>query len=175
MGCADDGTEAVDASASGLVLALASSASFALSGVLARAMIDSGWSAGAIVTVRIAVGAAVLLVPGVLALRGAWASLRRSGPVVVIYGLIAVAACQLAYFYSVSYLQAGVALLIEFSSPLAVLVWMWLRHQQRPGRLTVLGAALAIAGLDRPRRTAVGDSTRRWWAHSARRGRRPGR
>lgn len=148
MGDADErDTEAGADSAIGLGLALASSASFALSGVLARAMIDSGWSAGAIVTVRISVGAVVLLIPGLLALRGQWAALRGCWPLVVFYGLIAVAACQLAYFYSVSYLQVGVALLIEYTAPLAVLVWLWLRHQQRPGRLTLLGAALAIAGL----------------------------
>lgn len=131
----------------GIGLALTSSASFALSGVLARAMVDSGWSAGATVTVRVAVGAAMLVIPGLLALRGQWASLRESWAVVVLYGVVAVAGCQLAFFYAVTYLQVGVALLIEYASPLAVLVWLWLRHHQRPSRLTVLGAALAIAGL----------------------------
>ncbi|AZG45192.1 EamA family transporter [Gordonia insulae] len=131
----------------GLVLALASSASFALSGVLARAMIDSGWSAGATVTVRIAIGAAVLIVPGLLASRGRWRRLRGAWPVLVGYGVLAVATCQLAYFYAVTYLQVGVALLIEYTAPVAVIAWMWLRHGQRPGRGTVIGAVVAIAGL----------------------------
>lgn len=134
-------------SVAGILLALASSASFALSGVMARAMIDSGWSAGATVTARITIGAAVLLIPGLLALRGRWGSLRNSWAVLLLYGVLAVAGCQLAYFYAVTYLQVGVALLIEYTAPVAVLAWMWLRHSQRPGRLTLLGAAIAIAGL----------------------------
>ena len=44
-------------------------------------------------------------------------------------------------------MQVGIALLIEFISPVAVLGWMWLRHGQRPSRLTVAGARVAIAGL----------------------------
>ncbi|MHC3002636.1 EamA family transporter [Gordonia metallireducens] len=140
----------------GIALALISSACFAISGVLARAMIESGWSAGATVTVRIAVGAAVLAVPGLLAFRDRQPLLpppvppqspARSWWVLIAYGLLAVAGCQLAYFYAVTYLQVGVALLIEYTAPVAVLVWMWLRHAQRPTRVTVFGAALAIAGL----------------------------
>lgn len=136
----------------GFVLALVSSACFAISGVLARAMIESGWSAGATVTVRIAVGAAVLAIPGFLAFRDRQPPIpaspaARSWGIVAAYGLLAVAGCQLAYFYAVTYLQVGVALLIEYTAPVAVLVWMWLRHAQRPTRVTVLGAALAIAGL----------------------------
>ncbi|WP_373692020.1 EamA family transporter [Gordonia mangrovi] len=131
----------------GLLLGLASSAAFALSGVLARAMIDSGWTAGATVTLRITLGAALLVVPGIIALRGNWNALRRSWSFVLAYGVLAVATCQLAYFYAVTYLQVGVALLIEYTAPVAVIGWMWLRHRQRPGRLTILGAAVALAGL----------------------------
>ena len=45
------------------MLGLGSSAAFGLSGVLARAMIDAGWTAGATVTVRIALGAATMWRP----------------------------------------------------------------------------------------------------------------
>lgn len=131
----------------GLVLALASSAAFGMSGVLARAMIDSGWSAGATVTVRIAIGAAVLLIPGLLSIRGRWSRLRAAWPTLIAYGALAVSIAQLGYFYAVTYMQVGVALLIEYTAPVAVIVWLWLRHGQRPSRATVLGAVIAIAGL----------------------------
>ena len=147
-----DRPPALSRPALGITLALISSACFGISGVLARAMIESGWSAGATVTVRIALGGLVLAVPGLLAFRDRRRPIpdrptRRSWVVLVSYGLLAVAGCQLAYFYAVTYLQVGVALLIEYTAPVAVLVWMWLRHGQRPGRVTVLGAALAIGGL----------------------------
>lgn len=132
---------------SGLGLAVLSAASFALSGPLAKGLIDSGWTAGAAVTARILIAAAVLIVPALIALRGRWFLLRRNAGLVVAYALIAVAGCQLAYFNAVDRMDVGVAILIEFTSPVAVIGWMWFRHGQRPGRLTVAGALLAIAGL----------------------------
>ena len=69
---------AVRSSGAGLALALASAISFGLSGALARGLLDTGWSAGAAVTARIAIAAVVLVVPGVLALRGRLAAGPRA-------------------------------------------------------------------------------------------------
>ncbi|QIX27410.1 DMT family transporter [Nocardioides sp. JQ2195] len=132
---------------SGLIFALASAASFGLSGSLARGLLDSGWSAGAAVTVRIGLAALVLLVPALVVLRGRWALVRRNTFLITAYGVVAVAGCQLCYFYAVAHMQVGVALLIEYTAPVAVVVWMWLRHGHTPGRLTLLGALVAAVGL----------------------------
>jgi drug/metabolite transporter (DMT)-like permease len=131
----------------GLVLALLSAASFGLSGTLARGLLDTGWSAGAAVTARIGVAALALVVPAAIALRGRWHLLQVNAGLVVAYGLIAVAACQLCYFYAVTHLQVGVALLIEYTAPALVVAWMWARHGQRPTWLTAVGATIALAGL----------------------------
>ena len=132
---------------SGLGLAVLSAASFALSGPIAKAMIDSGWTAGSAVMARILLAAAVLIVPALIALRGRWFLLRRNAGLITAYALIAVAGCQLAYFNAVDHMEVGVAILIEFTSPVAVIGWLWFRHGQRPSRLTVAGALLAITGL----------------------------
>ena len=142
-----DSTKALSRRTSGIGLAVLAAASFALSGPLARAMIDSGWTAGSAVTVRILIAGAVLVVPALIVLRGRWSLVRRNAGLIVAYGLIAVAGCQLAYFNAVDHMQVGVAILIEFTAPVAVIGWMWFRHGQRPSRLTVTGAVLAIAGL----------------------------
>lgn len=133
--------------ASGTGFALGAAVSFALSGPLAKGLIAAGWTPGAAVTARVLVAATVLLVPALLTLRGRWHLLRRNAGLVTAYGLIAVAGCQLAYFNAVDRMQVGIALLIEFTCPVAVIGWMWLRHGQRPGRLTVIGALAAVAGL----------------------------
>jgi drug/metabolite transporter (DMT)-like permease len=99
------------------------------------------------VTVRVALATLVLAGPAAVALRGRWSLLRRNLGLVTGYGLAAVAGCQLTYFYAVEHLDVGVALLIEYTAPVAVLSWMWWRHGHRPGRLTLAGAALALAGL----------------------------
>ena len=46
--------------ATGLVLAVLSATTFALSGPLARCLLDVGWSAGAVVLTRIAIAALVV-------------------------------------------------------------------------------------------------------------------
>src|SRR5262245_61306718 len=131
----------------GFGFAVVSAMAFGLSGALARGLMDAGWSAGAAVACRILVAAAFLVVPASIALRGRWGLLRRNVGLIVGFGVVAVAGCQLAYFNAVAHMQVGVALLIEYTAPVAVIAWMWLRHGQRPGRLTVLGAAIAAVGL----------------------------
>lgn len=133
----------------GLVFALVSATSFGMSGTIARSLLDAGWSAGAAVTVRIGVAGLVLLPLALWSIRGDRQALRgrRVWGAMVAYGLIAVAVPQLCYFYAVTTLQVGVALLIEYTAPVAVMVWMWLRHAQRPTWLTVAGAGIAALGL----------------------------
>lgn len=132
---------------SGLIFAMVSAASFGMSGALARGLLDAGWTAGAATLVRVAIAAVVLVVPGALALRGRWHLLRRGAGVIVAYGVFAVAGAQLCYFIAVGYLDVSVALLIEYTAPVAVVLWMWMRHGSRPTRLTVAGAFIAAAGL----------------------------
>ncbi len=133
--------------ASGLGFALISAVTFGLSGALARGLLDTGWSPGAVVLVRIGLAALVVAPFGVIALRGRWDVLRRSAGIVIGYGVLAVAGAQFCYFSAVQHMQVGPALLIEYTAPAAVVVWLWLRQGQRPGAVTLLGAGLAAVGL----------------------------
>ena len=133
--------------ATGIIVALLSAVSFGLAGALASPLLDAGWSPGAVVLVRIGAGAIVVLPFGIAALHGRWGLLRSNLRLVVMYGVIAVAGAQFCYFSAVQYLDVGPALLIEFTAPAAVVMWLWLRHGQRPGRLTIAGAAVATLGL----------------------------
>lgn len=132
---------------SGVLLALTSAVSFGLSGSLARALMDAGWSPAAAVAMRVTIAALVLVVPGLLAVRGRTRLLIKNAGTIVVYGLLAVAGAQLLYFLAVSRLDVGVALLIEYTAPVAVVLFMWVARGQRPGRLTFVGAAIAGAGL----------------------------
>jgi drug/metabolite transporter (DMT)-like permease len=131
----------------GLALALLSAATFGTSGTFGSALIEAGWSPAAAVTARVSLSALLLTVPAVLQLRGRWALLRRDAAAVAMFGLIAVAGCQLFYFSAIQRLPVGVALLLEYLGVLLVVGWLWLRHGQRPRRRTVAGTVAALAGL----------------------------
>jgi drug/metabolite transporter (DMT)-like permease len=135
------------AGGAGLALAILSAATFGTSGTFAASLLDAGWSPGAAVTARITVAALVLTVPAVVALRGRWSLLLRSAKTIAAYGLVAVAGCQLFYFNAVAHLSVGVALLLEYLGTIVVVGWLWMRHGQRPRRLTVIGGVIAILGL----------------------------
>jgi drug/metabolite transporter (DMT)-like permease len=131
----------------GLVLALVSAASFGLSGALARGLIDVGWSPGAVVLARLAVAALAVAPFAARALRGRWGLARRNARTILLYGAVPVAATQFAYFSAVAAMDVGPALLIEYTAPAAIVVWLWLRHGERPRPLTLAGAGLAAFGL----------------------------
>jgi drug/metabolite transporter (DMT)-like permease len=134
-------------SGAGFGLALFSAATFGTSGTFASSLLHAGWSPAGAVTVRIALAALILTVPALWQARGQWHRVRASAPAIAAYGMVAVAGCQFAYFNSVSRMSVSVALLLEYLGVLLVVGWLWVRHGQRPQRLTVVGAAVAIAGL----------------------------
>ncbi len=131
----------------GFGFAVLAAASFGMSGTLASGLMDTGWSPAALVLCRITVGALVLVVPALLALRGRWHLLRAGAGLVTAYGAIAVAGCQLAYFSAVDRLPVAIALLVEYAAPVLVVGWLWARHRQRPSAQTVGGTVVAVVGL----------------------------
>jgi drug/metabolite transporter (DMT)-like permease len=131
----------------GLLALLLSSAAFGTSGPFAKALIEAGWTPGAVVLVRMAGAAAVLLPVALWSARRDLRALVGELPLVGAYGLLAVAAAQLGYFQAVERLTVGVALLIEYLGIVLVVLWVWALTRRRPHRLTGLGIVLAVAGL----------------------------
>lgn len=131
----------------GLGFATLSAAAFATSGSFAASLLQAGWSPGAAVTVRVGLAALVLTIPALMAARKRRVALSRGARTIVVYGITAVAGTQLCYFLAIQRLSVAVALLLEYSGVLLVVGWMWLRHEERPGWLTAVGALAAVAGL----------------------------
>lgn len=137
----------LDFLASGLGVALFSSAVFGLSGSFAKALLEAGWSPGAAVTARLTGAALLLAVPAATALRGRWHQLPDNWVTILLFGLIGVAACQLFYFNAVARLSVGVALLLEYLAPVIIVLWLWVASRKRPRALTFGGTLLSLAGL----------------------------
>jgi drug/metabolite transporter (DMT)-like permease len=131
----------------GLVLAVISAASFGMSGSLARGLLSTGWSPGAVVLARIGIAALAVAPLAAASLRGRWRQLRAQAGQVLVYGVLAVAGAQFCYFSAVATMDVAPALLIEYTAPAAVVAWLWLRQGQRPRPLTLAGAGLAALGL----------------------------
>jgi len=132
---------------SALLLAFISAAAFALSGPFAKSLFETGWSPGAAVAARIGGAAVVLLIPAIIALVRQWSQVKDSLLRIAIYGVVPIALCQLFYFNAVQHLSVGVALLLEYLSPVLLVGWAWATTHARPRLLTILGAVFAMAGL----------------------------
>lgn len=131
----------------GWFLTLLSAAAFGVAGSFATPLIHAGWEPSTVVTARVTIAALVLAGPMIWALRGNWQLVWRNSGLIISYGLIAVAACQIFYFNALATLDVGVALLLEYLGIVMVVGWLWLRHGQRPRSLTLIGSALAMGGL----------------------------
>jgi drug/metabolite transporter (DMT)-like permease len=131
----------------GLALGVLSAMCFGTSGTFGSALVDNGWSPAGAVLARVCVAALALTVPALVTLRGRWGLVRRSWRLVVVYGLVGVAACQVCYFNALEHMDVGIALLIEYQGIVLVVGWLWVRHGQRPRLLTVLGGVAALGGL----------------------------
>ena len=132
---------------SGIMIALLSAASFATSGPFAKSLLETGWTPGSVVFLRIAGAALILAVPTVRALGGRWHLLREEWHQVLAYGVGAVAVPQLAFFYAVQHLSVGVALLLEYLGLVLVVAWQCLAARRLPRPPTVAGIVLALVGL----------------------------
>jgi len=131
----------------GIGIGLLSAASFGTSGTFGTSLIGAGWSPVAAVVARVSIAALVLTGPALLQLRGQWASLRRQAWRTAGFGLVGVAACQVCYFNALERMPVGIALLLEYLGVVMIVVWLWLRHGQRPRPLTVTGGIAALGGL----------------------------
>ncbi|SDQ08469.1 DMT family transporter [Microbacterium sp. cf332] len=131
----------------GIAMAVASALAFSSSGPLVKPLLESGWSLGAALLVRIGVAALVLspfLVRAVARERG---FLRRHGVSLVAFGVMPVVGCQLFYFSAMQRMPVAVALLIQYLAPVLLVLWVWLTTRRRPSPTVVAGSAVAMVGL----------------------------
>lgn len=131
----------------GLLAAVLSAATFASSGPFAKALLATGWSPGSVVTARVGLAGLVLLGPALYAVRALPGVVRRSAGLILAFGLVAVAGCQVAYFNAVQRMPIGVALLLEYLGVVLVVLWVWVRSRRPPARATLIGVGLSLAGL----------------------------
>ena len=140
-------TRSATGRARGTVLVVLASCCFGTSGPLAKPMMDAGLSPQQVASVRIGLAAVIMLV--VLALtRPALLRVHRAHwRLLAAYGLAGVATAQVMYFAAVARIPIGVAMLLEFTAPILVALWVrFVRGTRLPGQAW-LGTILALVGL----------------------------
>ena len=131
----------------GYVLYLSGALFFGINGTVSKVLLNSVGDAARVSQLRVTFAFLILLVV-VAATNPRSLPLRRAEiPLVAAYGILGVAMTQWLFFVALTRLPVGIALLIEFTAPIMVVLWVrygW----RRPVRNTVwLGLALAMVGL----------------------------
>ena len=147
MTATTDARPAADQFRLGLIFALGSALAFGMSGPMGKALMEAGWSPTAAVTARLAGGALAMAVFATVVERDWIREALRHWMTVIAYGVIPIAGAQLCYYNAVAHLSVGVALLLEYTSPVLVVGYLWITTRHRPSNLTLAGVALAVAGI----------------------------
>ena len=133
--------------AASLAIAVLSAFCFGFSGPMGKFLGGAGLTPLEAAWIRMA-GAGLIMVT-VLALvkPGALRIPRGRVPFVAAYALIAIAAVQGLFFVAITRLPVGVMLLMEYTAPVLVVLWVRFVRRVRLPRAAYLGALVAVLGL----------------------------
>lgn len=130
----------------GYLLAAVAAAMFAVNGSIAKLLLEDGVSAAHLSQLRVTV--AFVMLGGALALvdRPRLRIARADVPRMAWLGLAGVAIVQLSYFLAIERMPISVALVIQFTGPAMVLLWLRVAHGRRLKPSLYGAVALSVAG-----------------------------
>jgi drug/metabolite transporter (DMT)-like permease len=132
----------------GLALVLLGAALFIQNAGVSRVALRAGVDPASLTTLRVTGTFLVILVVAVLFRRDALRPPRgRLGLLLVVHGLVGVAALQWTYFVAIDRLPVGMALLLEYQAPILVALWARFLQKERVRPRLWVGLALAWGGL----------------------------
>lgn len=118
---------------------------FGIGGIIAKSAFNAGLEPSILAEWRVLLAFLVFL--GVFAaLRSDELRIRRADlPLFAVFGIVGLAGVSLIYYEAIKRIPVGVALVIEYTGPLLLLVYARLRGRRVGGRLWI-AAALAVLG-----------------------------
>lgn len=142
----------------GLALVVLGATLFIVNAGVSRVALRAGVDPVTLTTIRVTGTFVVLLLFAAAFHRSA---LRpptgRLGWLIVVHGLVGVAALQWTYFVAIDRLPVGMALLLEYQAPILVAIWARVVQKEAVRPRMWLGLALAMVGLAAA--TGIGNGT----------------
>ncbi len=133
--------------ATGYATLLTATVLFALNGTVVKSILLSGVSATTLSETR-AMGAFVILFAVVAITRPQALRIRRhEWKLLLAYGVIGVAMTQFLYFVAIERMPIGIALIIEFTAPIWIVLWVRFGRRQSVRGTVWVGLLLAVIGL----------------------------
>lgn len=136
----------------GILLTLAGGVCWGFSGACGQFLMQQrGVNAGWLVSVRMLMAGLLLLGFSALKARSITVITRmwlspRTALHVLAFGALGMAMCQLTYFTTIGLSNAGTATVLEYLSPVLIMLYVSLRSRRFPGVRKLIVLALAMAG-----------------------------
>jgi drug/metabolite transporter (DMT)-like permease len=120
---------------------------FAFNGVVAKVVLAEGLSPWRLTQVRSGGAFLILITFFLLFKRHELRATRQEIPWLIAFGVVAVVLVQALYFVAIGRIYLGTALLIEFTAPIWILLFMRFVLKRQVDRLLWLALALSFSGL----------------------------
>ncbi|HEV8671921.1 MAG TPA: EamA family transporter [Candidatus Limnocylindria bacterium] len=126
-------------------MAFTAAACFGVGGIIAKAAFNAGVPPSLLAEWRILFGFIVYAAIFAVIRPSAFRIHRSDLPLFALFGIVGLAGVQWSYYESIQRLPVGVAVVIQYTAPVLLLVWARLRGRKVGSRLW-LAAALALVG-----------------------------
>ena len=120
---------------------------FAISSIPAKLAMESGLSAFRLTQIRTMGAFLVLFLYVYLKNKQSLRINRKELPILIAFGVFGFAAVNLFYFLAIQRLNVGVALIIEFTAPIWIVLWMRFIQKKIVSKLMWWGLVIGLTGL----------------------------
>lgn len=126
---------------------LAAAVCWGLSATWARHLITTGQVDAALLSqTRVSFAWAILALGMAVFARKQFRVPLRELPYFAVLGLVGIAGANFFLYHAIGQMNAALADLIQFTAPVLVVLWMWMRRQEPLDRPKLVALALSIAG-----------------------------
>ena len=120
---------------------------FAISSIPAKLAMESGLSAWRLTQIRTIGAFLVLFIYVYLKNKQSLKIKAKELPILIVFGVFGFAAVNLLYFLAIQRLNVGIALIIEFTAPIWIALWMRFIQKKLVSKLMWWGLVIGLTGL----------------------------